>query len=288
MELERDLSQKGREVADLRLRVESQQCPDDPAPSPLLEEISSLRAQLGSLEAQRLEETLRLSEKLESQERTHAEALAQAQVASVRLTGDKQQLQDRLSQAEKSGADVAELWRSKLESALASHQQAMEELKASLSKGAGAQTEELVATRTTLERAKVEHKTAMEEAAARHEASSAGWFAEREALKGQLLVLTEEKERLEEATHSKVERAEEQHLVEMEDVLGKLHTAELAAKEADKDKESQEEELRSLVSPSRNTVLFEASWTHRWASVFLVQLIISRSDNGLSLDNPPP
>ena len=268
MELERDLSLKGQEVADLRLRLEVQQGPDDPAPSPLLEEITSLRAQLGSLEARRLEETLKLGEKLEGQERAHAEALAQAQVASVRLTGDKQQLQDRLSQAEKASADVAELWRSKLESALASQQQAMEELKASLSKGAGAQTEELVATRTTLERLKVEHKMALEEAAARHEAQGSDWFGEREALKAQVLGLTEEKERLEEAVHSKVERAEEQHLVEMEDVLGKLHTAELAVKEMEKDKETQEAELKSLVSLSSSTVLFGASWTRRWASVF--------------------
>ncbi|XP_056457504.1 CAP-Gly domain-containing linker protein 1 isoform X3 [Gadus chalcogrammus] len=246
MELERDLSLKGGEVADLRLRLESQQGPGDPEPSPLLEEISSLRAQLTSLEARRLEETQTLGEKLEGQERAHAESLAQVQVASVRLTGDKQQLQDRLSQAEKASADVAELWRSKLESALASHQAAMEELKASLSKGAGAQTEELVATRTTLERLKVEHKTALEEAAARHEASGTDWFTEREALKARLLGLTEEKERLEEALHSKVERAEEQHLVEMEEVLGKLHAGELALKEADKDKETQEAELKSL------------------------------------------
>lgn len=231
MDLERDLSLRSREVADLRLRLESQQGPDDPVPSPLLEEISSLRTQLSSQEARQQEEMLSLKEKLDGQERAHAEALAQVQVASVRLMADKQQLQDRLSQAEKESTDVAELWRSKLESALASHQQAMEELKSSLSKGAGAQTEELVATKTTLERLKVEHKAALEEAAARHEAHTTGWFQEREELKAQLLGLTEEKERLEEAVHSKVERAEEQHLVEMEDVLGKLHAAELAVKE---------------------------------------------------------
>jgi len=233
MELERDLALRGREVADLRLRLESQQeGPDGPAaPSPLLEEISSLRAQLGALEERRREEAQALRERLEGQERAHGEALARAQAASVRLTADKQQLQDRLCQAEKESADVAELWRSKLESALASHQQAMEELKSSLSKGAGAQTEELVATKTVLERLKVEHKAALEEAGARHEARAAGWFQEREALKGGLLGLTEDKERLEEAVHSRVERAEEQHLVEMEDVLGKLHTAELAVKD---------------------------------------------------------
>ncbi|CAL8248569.1 unnamed protein product [Merluccius merluccius] len=231
MDLERDLSLRSREVADLRLRLESQQGPDDPAPSPLLEEISSLRAQLSSQEAQQQQEMLNHKEKLDGRERAHAEVLAQVQAASVRLTADKQQLQDRLSQAEKESTDVAELWRSKLESALASHQQDMEELKSSLSEGAGAQTEELVATKTMLQRLKVEHKATLEEAAARHEAHTGVWFQEREALKAQLLALTEEKERLEEAVHSKVERAEEQHLVEMEDVLGKLHAAELAVKE---------------------------------------------------------
>ncbi|KAM4616128.1 CAP-Gly domain-containing linker protein 1 isoform 2-T2 [Polymixia lowei] len=233
MELERDLSLRTREAADLRLRLESQQGSDgsDSTLSPLLEEISSLRAQLASQEAKQQEEMVIYKEKLETEEKSHSEALAQLQATSVKLSGDHEQLGMRLSQAEKEKADIIELWRSKLESAIASHQQAMEELKLSFSKGAGAQTEELVETKSTLERLKVEHKLALEDVGARHEADATAWVQERGGLKAELLSLTEEKERLEESLRSSVERVEEQHLVEMEDVLGKLHAAEMKVKE---------------------------------------------------------
>ncbi|XP_029916628.1 CAP-Gly domain-containing linker protein 1 isoform X5 [Myripristis murdjan] len=255
MELEKDLSLRTREVADLRLRLESQQGTEgsDSALSPLLEEINSLRDQLASQEAKQQEELVKHKEKLEAQEKSHNEAVAQLQATSIRLSGDNEQLQIRLSQAEKENTDIIELWRSKLESAIASHQQAMEELKVSFSKGAGAQTAELVEAKSTLERLKVEHKLALEEAGARHEADTTAWTEKIEALKTQVLSLTEEKERLEESLRCSVERAEEQHLVEMEDVLGKLHAAELKVKELeeleanlvkqvqDKDRETKEQ-----------------------------------------------
>ncbi|XP_056137752.1 CAP-Gly domain-containing linker protein 1 isoform X1 [Lampris incognitus] len=255
MDLERELSLRTREVADLRLRFESQQGSEgsDSNLSPLLEEISSLRVQLASQGAKLLEEQEKYKEKLEAEEKAHGEALAQHQAASVKLSSDSEQLQMRLSQAEKEKADVTELWHSKLESAIASHQQAMEELKLSFSKGEGAQTADLVETKSTLEKLKVEHKLALAEAVARREADIGAWAQETQALKAQLLSLTEEKERLEESLRSSVDRAEEQHLVEMEDVLGKLHAAELKVKELqenesklvqeaqDKDKEAKEQ-----------------------------------------------
>ncbi|KAM4576946.1 CAP-Gly domain-containing linker protein 1 isoform 4-T4 [Odontesthes bonariensis] len=255
MELERDLSLRTREVADLQLRIGIQQSSEDSDStlSPLLEEINSLRDQLASQEAKWQEEVGKHKEKLEAQEKIHSEALAQLQTTSVKLSGDKEQLQMRLSQAEKENADTVELWRSKLESAIASQQQAMEELKVTFSKGAGAQTEELVETKSALEKLKLEHSLALEEAAAKHEADSSAWTREMKALKAQLVSLTEDKEQLEESLRSSVEKAEEQHLVEMEDVLGKLHTAEIRVKELedkeanlaqqtqDKDKETKEQ-----------------------------------------------
>lgn len=239
MDLERDLSQRTREVADLQLRLGTQQGSEDSdsALSPLLEEINSLRDQLASQEAKQQEELANYKEKLEAQEKTHSEAAAQLQAASVRLSGDNEQLQMRLSQAEKENADTIELWRSKLESAIASHQQAMEELKVSFSKGAGAQTEELIETKSALERLKMEHKLALEEAGAKHEGDVAACAREMQALKAQLSSLTEDKERLEELLRSSVEKTEEQHLVEMEDVLGKLHAAEVRVKELEEKEE---------------------------------------------------
>uniref|UniRef100_A0A3Q3MNB1 CAP-GLY domain containing linker protein 1a n=1 Tax=Mastacembelus armatus TaxID=205130 RepID=A0A3Q3MNB1_9TELE len=233
MELERDLSLRTREVADLKLRLGAQQGSEDSNStlSPLMEEINSLRDQLASQEAKQQEALAKYKEALETQEKTHSEAAAQLQATSVKLSSDKEQLQMRLSQAEKENAEIIELWRSKLESAIVCHQQAIEELKVSFSKGAGAQTEELVEAKSALEKLKLEHKLALEDAGAKHEAATTAWTQETRALKAQLLSLTEDKELLEESLRSSVEKAEEQHLVEMEDVLGKLHSAELKIKE---------------------------------------------------------
>uniref|UniRef100_A0A8C7PRD1 CAP-Gly domain-containing protein n=1 Tax=Oncorhynchus mykiss TaxID=8022 RepID=A0A8C7PRD1_ONCMY len=233
MELERDLVLRTREVADLRLRLEVQQSSEgsDSTISPLLEEVSSLRAQLASQEDQQQVELVGLKEMLAAEEKAHSEAVSQFQVSSTKVSTDNEQLKLRLSQNEKENADVIELWRCKLDSAIASHQQATEELKVSFSKGAGSQTTELVETKSALERLKVEHKQALEEAGARFEAEAAARARETGELNKQLLVMSEEKEWLEESLRSSVESAEEQHLVEMEDVLGKLHTAELKVNE---------------------------------------------------------
>lgn len=240
MELERDLSLRKREVADLKLHLETQQGSDncDSTVSSLLEEIKSQREQLASLEAQQQEKVASYEEKLEAQEKANSEAAAQLQATSVRLSGDKEQLQMRLSCAEKEHADAEELWRSKLEAAMVSHKEALEELRASFSKGAGEQAEELLEAKSTLETLKQEHQAALEEASSLREAEARAWSLEMQALSTQMAGLTQEKERLEEALRSSVERAEEQHLVEMEDVLGKLHTAELRVKELEEKEEA--------------------------------------------------
>lgn len=232
MELERDLSLRTREVSDLKMHLGTQQGSEgDAALSALLEEINSLREQLASQEAKHQEQVAQYKEKLGTEEKSHSDAIAKLQATSVRLSGENEQMQMRLSHAEKENAENIELWQSKLESAVASHKEAIEDLKVSFSKGAGAQTEELLETKSALERLKLEHKLAFEEAGAKREAEARVWAAERQALDAQLLSLTEDKERLEDSLRCSVERAEEQHLVEMEDVLGKLHTAELRVKE---------------------------------------------------------
>lgn len=254
MELERDLSLRTREVSDLKMRLGTQEGSEgDATLSPLLEEISSLREQLASQEAKHQEDVAQYKEKLETEEKSHSDAVAQLQATSVRLSGEKEQMQMRLSHVEKENAENVDLWRSKLESAVAAHKEAIEELKVSFSKGAGAQTEELLETKSALERLKSEQTLALEEAGAKREAEARAWAAERQAVNAQLLSLTEEKERLEDSLRSSVERAEEQHLVEMEDVLGKLHAAELRVKELeeretalalqaeDKDRETKEQ-----------------------------------------------
>lgn len=240
MELERDLSLRKREVADLNLRLETQQGSDDcdSTVSSLLEEIKSQREQLASLEAGQQEVLASYEEKLEAQEKANSEAAAHLQATLVRLSGDKEQLQMRLSRAEKEHSDAEDQWRSKLASAMASHKEALEELKVSFSKGAGDQAEELLKTKSTLEILKQEHRAALEEAGSRREAEARAWSLETQALGVQLAALTQDKEHLEEALRCRVERTEEQHLVEMEDVLGKLHAAELRVKELEEKEEA--------------------------------------------------
>nr|XP_040051431.1 CAP-Gly domain-containing linker protein 1 isoform X6 [Gasterosteus aculeatus aculeatus] len=265
MDLEKDLSLRSREVADLQLRLGTQQGSEDSnSLSPLLEEITSLRDQLASQEVKQQEELTKHREKMEAQEKTHSETAAQLRATSVSLSGDNEQLQMRISQAEKENADIIESWRSKLDSVVASHQQAMEGLKGSFSNGADAQTKELIETKTELERLKIEHKLAVEEAAAKHEAHAAAVTREAQALKAQLSSLIEEKERLEESLRSSVEKAEEQHLVEMEEVLGKLHNAEVKLNELEEkeavltqqaqDKESETKEQISEMAALRSQV----------------------------------
>uniref|UniRef100_A0A8C8HCN8 CAP-Gly domain-containing protein n=1 Tax=Oncorhynchus tshawytscha TaxID=74940 RepID=A0A8C8HCN8_ONCTS len=248
MELERDLVLRTREVADLRLRLEVQQSSEgsDSTTSPLLEEVSSLRAQLASQEDQQQVELAGLKEMLAAEEKAHSAAVSQFQVSSTKVSTDNEQLKLRLSQNEKENADVIEQWRCKLESAIASHQQATEELKVSFSKGAGSQMTELVETKTALERLKLEHKQALEEAGARCEAEAAARARETGELNKQLLVVSEEKECLEESLRSSVESAEEQHLVEMEDVLGKLHTAELKKQKLSESTDNQAKSTQTM------------------------------------------
>ncbi|XP_077417055.1 uncharacterized protein clip1a isoform X2 [Vanacampus margaritifer] len=184
MDLERDLSLRTREVADLQLRLDSQKASGDPdagGDSPLLEEITSLRNRLASLETERREELAGLREKLESQEKAHGEAAAQLQATGVRLSGDNEQLRMRLSQAEKDNGEI-------------------------------------------VERLKLEHGQALEEVAAARDEQVRN-------MKERLASLADDKERLDDAVRAGVDKAENQHLVEMEDVLGKLHAAELKVKE---------------------------------------------------------
>ncbi|KAM8865534.1 CAP-Gly domain-containing linker protein 1 isoform 4-T5 [Synchiropus picturatus] len=232
MELERDLSQQNREVADLQLRLGAKDGSMDPDStlSNLLEEVNRLRSQLSSQDVRHQEEMAKQKVELESQEKAHIEMTAQLQAASIQLSSDKEQLQIRLSQAEKEKADDVEAWKTKLESITTSHQQAMEELKLSLSSG-NVQVSELEETKAALEKLKLEHKLTIEELDAKHVAELTACANKAQELKALLSSLTDEKDQLKEMLRSSVDKAEDQHLVEMEEVLGKLNAAELRVKE---------------------------------------------------------
>lgn len=229
MELERDLALRDKEVAALRKPLEAGQdgVTEDSTVASLQEELRSLRTQLAAQSASHQAELSALRETLEAREKGHGEALTQLQEASGRLAKENEQLCVRLSKAEEENASTAEQWRAKLAAAEASHQKVLEEIKDS----SGAGEAELVEHRVALERLKASHKLELEEMVNKHAADASGWANGTKDLQTQLHRVTEEKERLEESLRANIEKTEEQHLVEMEDVLGKLHTAELRVKE---------------------------------------------------------
>ncbi|KAI1881952.1 hypothetical protein AGOR_G00245330 [Albula goreensis] len=184
MELERELSQQAKEMADLRLRLQSLPVSDG-SPAPPSVELSTLRAQLAAQSAQHQAEVSALRERLEAGESGHKREAAHLRATSDGLSKENELLRARLAQAEK-----------------------------------------------------VKEK----------EAAGAGKSERREVedLRVRLQQVMEEKEKLEESLRTSMERTEEQHLVEMEDVLGKLHTTELQVSEQSRELESRSQQVLSL------------------------------------------
>uniref|UniRef100_A0AAY4DJV2 CAP-Gly domain-containing protein n=1 Tax=Denticeps clupeoides TaxID=299321 RepID=A0AAY4DJV2_9TELE len=229
MELARDLSLRDKEIAVLQQRLEASpgegvaSVAADPAASVLQDEVASLRSQLTSQGASHRAELADLRRRLEAAEQAHGEALVQLQDSSSRLSKDNEELQNRLVQVEQEKADAIELCRSNLES----HQQAMEELKACSKTTASASQVELEDVTNILESFKKEHAVLMAEIKTKYNEEK----NETTRLSDLLLGMTKEKDRLEES----LERAEEQHLVELEDAMGKLHNTELRVKELEEE-----------------------------------------------------
>ncbi|XP_016360875.1 CAP-Gly domain-containing linker protein 1 isoform X2 [Sinocyclocheilus anshuiensis] len=145
----------------------------------------------------------------------------------TQLAKNNKQLSGQLAKSKEENSNIVEEWRAKLASVEASHQQALEELRASHEAG----TSELEEVRNALEQLELTHKLELEELANKRASEAMGWTGDAKEHKAQLLKVSEESERLVETLRTSLEKAEEQHLVEMEEVLGKLHSAELRVKE---------------------------------------------------------
>ncbi|KAG5835101.1 hypothetical protein ANANG_G00268550 [Anguilla anguilla] len=94
-----------------------------------------------------------------------------------------------------------------------------------------------------------------------------GEAGEVEELRARLREAAEEKERLEEALRGSLERTEEQHLVEMEDVLGKLHSSEMKVSELTKELESKFQKVLSLQQSLDSAEQYRASLGEELESV---------------------
>uniref|UniRef100_A0A6I8NX23 CAP-Gly domain containing linker protein 1 n=1 Tax=Ornithorhynchus anatinus TaxID=9258 RepID=A0A6I8NX23_ORNAN len=228
MELERDLALREKEVIELRRRLESSKPAGEvDASLSLLQEIGSLQEKLTTISSDHQHEITSLKERFGANEETHQKELKALLISTEKLRKENESLKSKLDHANKENSDVIALWKSKLESAIASHQQAMEELKVSFSKGVGADSAEFAELKTQIEKLRLEYQSEMETFKLKRDSERSAHAQEIEALKVKLKETIEEKERSLETFQSKLENAEDQHLVEMEDTLNKLQEAEI-------------------------------------------------------------
>ncbi|XP_048957699.1 CAP-Gly domain-containing linker protein 1 isoform X9 [Canis lupus dingo] len=227
MELEKDLALRAQEVAELRRRLESHKPAGDVDMSlSFLQEISSLQEKLEAAHADHQREIISLKEHFGACEETHQKEIKALQAATEKLSKENESLKSKLDHANKENSDVIALWKSKLETAIASHQQAMEELKVSFSKGVGMETTEFVELKTQIEKMRLDYQHEIENLQNKQDSERSAHTKEIEALRGKLMAVVKEKESSLEAIKAKLDKAEDQHLVEMEDTLSKLQEAE--------------------------------------------------------------
>ncbi|XP_010189222.1 PREDICTED: CAP-Gly domain-containing linker protein 1 isoform X2 [Mesitornis unicolor] len=232
MELERDLALRVKEVAELRGRLESSRHADDVNTSlSLLQEISSLQERMEAIGKEHQNEMSSLKEKFGISEEALQKEIESLSASNERMAKENESLKTKLDHANKENLDVTVLWKSKLESAIATHQQTMEDLQVSSSKGAGAHAAECAQLKTQIEKMKVDHENEMSSLKLKQENEKSHYLKEIESLKAKLIAVTEEKEQNLESLKTKLESVEDQHLVEMEDTLNKLQEAEIKVKE---------------------------------------------------------
>ncbi|KAM4050273.1 uncharacterized protein ACNLHF_015065 isoform 2-T2 [Anomaloglossus baeobatrachus] len=262
MELEKDLALKTKEVTDIRQKlVESnKQSSDVDTSLSLLQEISSLQENVAALSKKHEQEIQSLKGKFESTESDYERELGSLKASVEKLSKENETLKVKLSHANKENADVIELWKSKLDSAISSHQKAMEELTVSFSKGANMETSALIELKAHIENLKLEHQKETDFLKSKQEAEQADHFKEIEALKSKLQAYSEERESKFESLKSKLDAAEEQHLIEMEDTLNKLHEAEIKANDLQKDLVERNEKFSAIESKMQSLVEVKESF----------------------------
>ncbi|XP_069071048.1 CAP-Gly domain-containing linker protein 1 isoform X10 [Pleurodeles waltl] len=248
MELERDLALRARELEDLRQRVESTKLPENVDTSlSLLQEINSLQEKIEALNNEHQHEITLLKGKFETTTESYQQEIMTLKSNTEKIVKDNEALKTKLEQANKENSDVTELWKSKLESAILSHKQSMEELQLSFSKGVDTQTAEFVELKSRLESLTVEHQNEIKSLNANREAETSSLAKEIEALKAKLLETTEDRDRELERLKSSLDAAENQHLIEMEDMLNKMQDTEIKVKELEALQSTCKEQAKVIV-----------------------------------------
>ncbi|XP_075835413.1 CAP-Gly domain-containing linker protein 1 isoform X7 [Microtus pennsylvanicus] len=228
MELEKDLALRVQEVAELRRRLESSKPPGDVDMSlSLLQEISALQEKLEATRTDHQNEMTSLADRFGAREETFQKEIKALHTATEKLSKENESLRSKLDHANKENSDVIALWKSKLETAIGSHQQAMEELKVSFSKGIGTDSAEFAELKTQIERLRLDYQHEIETLQSKQDSERSAHAKEMETLKTKLMQVIKEKEDSLEAIKARLDSAEDQHLVEMEDALNKLQEAEI-------------------------------------------------------------
>ncbi|XP_026640025.1 CAP-Gly domain-containing linker protein 1 isoform X12 [Microtus ochrogaster] len=228
MELEKDLALRVQEVAELRRRLESSKPPGDVDMSlSLLQEISALQEKLEATRTDHQNEMTALADRFGAREETFQKEIKALHTATEKLSKENESLRNKLDHANKENSDVIALWKSKLETAIGSHQQAMEELKVSFSKGIGTDSAEFAELKTQIERLRLDYQHEIETLQSKQDSERSAHAKEMETLKTKLMQVIKEKEDSLEAVKARLDSAEDQHLVEMEDALNKLQEAEI-------------------------------------------------------------
>ncbi|XP_076416176.1 CAP-Gly domain-containing linker protein 1 isoform X21 [Peromyscus maniculatus bairdii] len=247
MELEKDLALRVQEVAELRRRLESSKPPGDVDMSlSLLQEISALQEKLEATRTDHRSEVTSLKDHFGAREETFQKEIKALHTATEKLSKENESLRSKLDHANKENSDVIALWKSKLETAIGSHQQAMEELKVSFSKGIGTDSAEFAELKTQIERLRLDYQHEIEALQNKQDSERSAHAKEMENLKTKLMQIIKEKEDSLEAIKSRLDSAENQHLVEMEDTLSKLQEAEIKANSITKELQGKELMLGSL------------------------------------------
>ncbi|XP_013359104.1 PREDICTED: CAP-Gly domain-containing linker protein 1 isoform X13 [Chinchilla lanigera] len=231
MELEKDLALRVQEVTELRRRLESSKPAGDVDMSlSLLQEISALQEKLAVTRTDHQREVASLREHFVACEETYQKEIKTLHSATEKLSKENESLRSKLDHANKENADVIALWKSKLQTAIVSHQQAMEALKVSF-KGLGTETAELAELKTQIDQLKVDYQQEIENLQNKQDSERSAHAKEMETLRAKLMNIIKEKDSSLEAIKSKLDKVEDQHLVEMEDTLTKLQEAEIKVKE---------------------------------------------------------
>ncbi|CAO2629613.1 CAP-Gly domain-containing linker protein 1 [Lemmus lemmus] len=232
MELEKDLALRVQEVAELRRRLESSKPPGDVDMSlSLLQEISALQEKLEATRTDHQNEMTSLTDHFGAREETFQKEIKALHATTEKLSKENESLRSKLDHANKENSDVIALWKSKLETAIGSHQQAMEELKVSFSKGIGTDSAEFAELKTQIERLRLDYQHEIETLQSKQDSERSAHAKEMETLKTKLMQVIKEKDDSLEAIKARLDSAEDQHLVEMEDALNKLQEAEIKVKE---------------------------------------------------------